>query len=75
MAIQPLHRPPQVSYHAAHAAIAAGLEECARIGMLERGGDLEQGERIFGQKVPMQRMRAGLAARATARLAILGRAA
>ena len=24
--------------------------------MLDRGGDLEQGERIFGQKVPMQRM-------------------
>lgn len=24
--------------------------------MLERGGDLEQGERIFGQKIPMQRM-------------------
>ena len=33
MTIAPLHRPPQVSYHAAHAAIAAGLEECARIGM------------------------------------------
>lgn len=24
--------------------------------MLHRGGDLEQGERIFGQKIPMQRM-------------------
>ncbi len=24
--------------------------------MLERGGDLEQGERIFGAKVPMGRM-------------------
>lgn len=33
MTTQPLHRPPQVAYHAAHAAIAAGLEECARIGM------------------------------------------
>ena len=33
MTINPLHRPAQVSYHAAHAAIAAGLEECARIGM------------------------------------------
>jgi glc operon protein GlcG len=33
MTIAPLHRPPQVSYHAAHAAIAAGLEECGRIGM------------------------------------------
>ena len=33
MTIPPLHRPAQVSYHAAHAAIAAGLEECARIGM------------------------------------------
>jgi len=33
MTIAPLHRPPQVSYHAAHAAIAAGLEECVRIGM------------------------------------------
>jgi len=33
MTIAPLHRLPQVSYHAAHAAIAAGLEECARIGM------------------------------------------
>ncbi len=30
---KPLHRPAQVSYHAAHTAIAAGLEECARIGM------------------------------------------
>jgi glc operon protein GlcG len=33
MTISPLHRPAQVSYHAAHAAIAAVLEECARIGM------------------------------------------
>jgi 3-oxoacyl-[acyl-carrier protein] reductase len=24
--------------------------------MLDRGGDLERGEQIFGQKVPMQRM-------------------
>jgi NAD(P)-dependent dehydrogenase (short-subunit alcohol dehydrogenase family) len=24
--------------------------------MLDRGGDLEEGERMFGQKVPMQRM-------------------
>lgn len=29
----PIHRPAQVSYHAARAAIAAGLAECARIGM------------------------------------------
>jgi uncharacterized protein GlcG (DUF336 family) len=33
MTINPLHRPPQVSYAAAHAAIAAGIEECVRIGM------------------------------------------
>lgn len=29
----PLFRPAQVSYHTAHAAIAAGLEESRRIGM------------------------------------------
>ena len=29
----PIHRPAQVSYHAAHEAIAAGLAECRRIGM------------------------------------------
>ena len=33
MATDALHRPAQVSYHAAHEAIAAGLAECARIGM------------------------------------------
>jgi len=33
MATDALHRPAQVSYHAAHEAIAAGLTECARIGM------------------------------------------
>ena len=33
MAPNALHRPAQVSYHAAHAALAAGLAECARIGM------------------------------------------
>jgi len=33
MASHALHRPAQVSYHAAHEAIAAGLTECARIGM------------------------------------------
>ena len=33
MTINPLHRPAQVSYHAAHASIGAGLDECARIGM------------------------------------------
>ena len=33
MASNALHRPAQVSYHAAHAALAAGLAECARIGM------------------------------------------
>ncbi|MBI5089697.1 MAG: heme-binding protein [Actinobacteria bacterium] len=31
--IAPVHRAPQVSYHAARAAIAAGLAECTRIGM------------------------------------------
>jgi uncharacterized protein GlcG (DUF336 family) len=33
MASNALHRPAQVSYHAAHTALAAGLAECARIGM------------------------------------------
>jgi uncharacterized protein GlcG (DUF336 family) len=33
MATDALHRPAQVSYHAAHEAIAAGLAECVRIGM------------------------------------------
>ena len=33
MASNALHRPAQVSYHAAHAALAAGLAECGRIGM------------------------------------------
>jgi glc operon protein GlcG len=33
MATNALHRPAHVSYHAAHEAIAAGLDECARIGM------------------------------------------
>ena len=33
MASRALHRPAQVSYHGAHESIAAGLAECARIGM------------------------------------------
>ncbi len=37
--------------------------------MLERGGDLEQGERIFGQKIPMQRM--GTAAELAAAICFL----
>lgn len=37
--------------------------------MLERGGDLEQGERVFGQKVPMQRM--GTAAELAAAICFL----
>jgi NAD(P)-dependent dehydrogenase (short-subunit alcohol dehydrogenase family) len=37
--------------------------------MMERGGDLDEGERIFGQKVPMQRM--GTAAELAAAICFL----